>query len=195
MSLIVIGLTGVAGSGKTTVAEILREEWGAERRPFADPLKRMLRRLLEDQGVGLADACRMTSGDLKEITTEYLGGRTPREAMQTLGTEWGRALAPTLWIDAWRRGLEKLALESGADDEELVVVVDDVRFPNEVAALRAFGGTIVRVERPGSGLVGAAGRHASEYADLGVPDVLIDNGGDLRRLRGAVNALAAKFIK
>lgn len=92
----------------------------------------------------------------------------------------GRALAPSLWIDAWRRGLEKLALESGSDDDEdLTVVVDDVRFPNEVAAIRALGGAIVRVERPGSGLTGASSSHA----------------GDLCRLRGAVSALAAVLLE
>jgi hypothetical protein len=195
MTLTVIGLTGAAGSGKTTVAGHMVENWYTERRAFADSLKRMLRRFLEDQGVGLAEACRMTSGDLKEVPTEYLGGRSPREAMQTLGTEWGRTLSPSLWIDAWRRSVEKLALETSADEEDLIVVVDDVRFPNEVEAIRSLGGIIVRIERPGAGLDGARGAHASETADLGEPDHAIENDGSLRKLGWTVDALMADVTR
>ena len=194
MTMFLIGLTGPARSGKSTVAARLVDEWGAHRLPFAAPLKRMLRKFLEDQGAGLAIACRMTDGDLKEAPSDLLGGQTPRRAMQTLGTEWGRGLSPTLWIDAWRRAVEDRAWKEAADGETVVIVADDIRFPNEVAAIRALGGIVVRVDRPGAGLPGAAGDHASEATPLEAPDMTITNDGSLAWLHAQVDAIASNVM-
>ncbi len=189
MSLVVIGVTGKAGSGKSTLARRLVDRYAAIRIPFAKPLKSMLLDLLEAQGLGLAVATRMVDGDLKEVPSEVFGGRTPRHAMQTLGTEWGRALSPTFWVDAWRRSVDRAALEASADMRRLVVVADDVRFPEEVAAIRALGGIVIRVDRPGAGLAASAGNHASETTDIGVSDVVIINDGSLDWLYAQVEAI------
>lgn len=179
MGLRVIGLTGRAGSGKTTVARHLVEVHRAIRLPFAKPLKSMLYHLLEMQGIGLSAATRMIDGDLKEVPTPAFGGRTPRWAMQTLGTEWGRALSPTFWVDAWRAAVDRADLEAAADMTDVLIVADDVRFPEEAAAIRALGGIVARLERPGSGLGGESGGHPSETTDIGEVSVAIVNDGSL----------------
>ena len=148
--MMVIGLCGLAGAGKSTAARHLVERHGFVRRPFAALLKGMLRYLLHAQGVPAGEVDRMVDGDLKEVPTRHLGGQTPRRAMQTLGTEWGRALAPDLWVEMWAASI--VGLER--------VVADDVRFDNEVAAVRALGGIVVEVRRPG--IAPLAGAHASE---------------------------------
>lgn len=140
-----IGFTGPAGAGKSTAAAALVEWLGFVRHRFADPLKRALAAL------GASEA--MLEGHLKAEPVDLFCGRTPRHAMQTLGTEWGRELiGADFWVNAWRRGLP-------ADGH---VVVDDVRFPNEVAAIRQARGIIVAIDRPGL----AAGGHVSERGGL-----------------------------
>lgn len=171
----VIGFCGLAGSGKTTAAERLVSEHGFVRVRFADQLKIMLRVLLVARGVspGLID--RMVNGDLKEMPARELGGRTPRHAMQTLGTEWGRVLiAPGLWVDAWRDVAQRY----------LRVVVDDARFPNEVAAITVLGGRLYAVHRPGV----AATDHESERHTLTV-DGIVMNDGNVEDLHEKIDRL------
>ena len=150
LSMIIIGLCGLAGAGKSTAARHLVERHGFVRRPFAALLKGMLRYLLHAQGVPAGDVERMVDGDLKEVLSPHFGGRTPRLAMQTLGTEWGRALSPDLWVNAWARSIDGLER----------VVADDVRFENEASTVRRMGGSVVKVIRPG--VTALAGDHASE---------------------------------
>ena len=90
---VLIGLCGPAGAGKSTAARHLVEHHGFVRRPFAGPLKGMLRTLLLGQGVPAGDVERMVDSDLKAVPARALDSRTPRLAMSTLGTEQGRALS------------------------------------------------------------------------------------------------------
>lgn len=131
----VVALCGLAGSGKSTAAEFLVERFGYHRVKFADPIKDMLRAL------GLSD--RHIEGDLKEVPCELLMGRTPRYAMQRLGTEWGRELmGPDFWVTAWKIRAQKYI------DMGTKVVVDDCRFPNELRAVKELGGVSMMIHRP-----------------------------------------------
>lgn len=133
-----IGLIGKKGSGKDTAAEGL-EALGFQNVKFAGALKAMLRTLLAYQGVDEITIGRMIDGDLKEVPTEYLAGKTPRFAMQTLGTEWGRNLiGPDFWLDT--------AMKKAATGD---TVITDVRFPNEVNAVMSSGGTVIRIVAEG----------------------------------------------
>lgn len=141
----VIAFTGLAGAGKSTAAMHLVNRHGFHRVRFAGPLKAMMAAL----GLSAAEI----DGTLKEQPCELLGGKTPRWAMQTIGTEWGRELiAQDLWIRAWRAAVDRLPADAN-------IVVDDCRFPNEADAVRAIGGWLVRIERPGTDAVSA---HQSE---------------------------------
>jgi hypothetical protein len=172
MSRLVIGLTGPIGSGKSAVAQEL-ERYGFTRVRFAGPLKKML--------VTLGLSLDQIDGASKETPSELLCGKTPRQAMQWLGTEWGRTLVGNdLWVNAWRRYVSKLPAE-------VSVVADDTRFPNEVEAIRAMGGIIVHVKRDSVTPVDV--RHISEKFAF-EPDMIIDNDGSLEALRDRVRWLA-----
>lgn len=148
MTQIIIGFAGRAGAGKTTAALHLVEHHGFERVRFAGPLKAMMRALgcTEEE----------VDGALKEAPCALLGGRTPRQAMQWLGTEWGRDLiAPDLWTRAWEHAV------AGKPR----VVADDVRFPNEAATIRRLGGRVIRIVAAGEAPCAGLG-HISERGEI-----------------------------
>jgi hypothetical protein len=169
------GLTGAAGCGKDTIAQVMigLDEYEFTRVAFADPLKDVMRVL----GIDGNDR------SIKELPHDILCGKSPRYAMQTLGTEWGRDLiGPDIWVRCAKRKIE-LAMASGID-----VVVTDVRFDEEADMVRSMGGCIVHVVRPG---IAAVAHHRSEIPvtvdsrrDLG-----LCNDGDIDALLGKVSAL------
>lgn len=173
-----VALCGPIGSGKSTAARHLCETHGYARTRFADPLKAMLR------AVGLTD--RHLDGDLKAAPCELLGGQSPRHALQTLGTEWGRDMIhPDLWTMLWLRQAQPL-LDAGRR-----VVVDDLRFPNEAALVRVLGGCILRLDTP----TASRAAHASERHAIDPHAVVFNEGQSLdvlhARLDGALERLAA----
>lgn len=167
---IILGITGYKGSGKSTVAKELHAR-GFTIVKFAGTLKNMLRNL------GLDD--RHLEGDLKEEPCDLLGGKTPRLAMQTLGTEWGRGMiSNSLWIDDWKRRVN-------LHPSYIRICVDDLRFPNEQLAIRELGGEVLFVDRGGQ-----KGDHASEDLSDIRPDYVLKNDGTLQELIRAANNIA-----
>lgn len=139
-----VGLVGYKGSGKGEAAKTILADASWRLVKFADPLKAMLRTLLAQSGLDTETIERMIEGDLKETPAPELNGQTPRHAMQTLGTEWGRNLiSQTLWIDTFKRRVRGL-MAFGFN-----VVVDDCRFLNEAAAIKFLGGGLIYVDRAG----------------------------------------------
>lgn len=123
-----------ARSGKDTCAEYLRVRHGAVQERFANPLKRSV------QAICGWDE-RHTDGALK-FDVDPFWGFTPRWMMQRLGTEVGRSIDPQLWIRSMQKRLQS---EIG------LVVISDMRFPNEGDAVKAMGGITVKLVRPSLG--------------------------------------------
>ena len=150
-----IGLGGYAQSGKDTVAGILRDLYGYQRIAFADALKKVafdasrhvyalfdhendrrylpLRQIIEEHGW---EAAKQTQAG--------------REFLQALGVAGREHIQEDVWVDA--------AFHNAPPG---LVVVSDMRFPNEFAKVKARGGVTWRVIREG---VNAANAHISETA-------------------------------
>lgn len=168
----VIGLAGHAGSGKNAAAEAL----GGVVIGFADPLY-----------AGLAAMLGVTESQLRARATKELPlscGKSPRDLLRTLGTEWGRELVRNdLWI--WRarqRINEAKRIGSG------LVAVCDVRFKNELEFVKSeMGGVVWWIDRPGT----VAGGHVSDLSLTAEDcDLVIPNDGSLEQLQWAVQAAA-----
>lgn len=170
----VIGIAGVARSGKTTVARIATERYGFTNYAFAEPVKRALIAmfqcdpdLFEDQRKKSTAMCNMV-----ENLHSPLWGATPRRLMQTLGTDWGRdIISKELWIAL----ADKARLNCVGP-----LLVTDVRFENEANWVRQHG-RLVHVTRHEE----SNDHHPSENGVKlrgGLGDVLLVNDGTLEDL-------------
>lgn len=146
---LLIGLTGRASAGKSTVAAMLEEHHAFSQLALADPILEMLCTLFEHAGI---DGAWAVERALKEQPTRL--GFSYRHLAQTLGTEWGRSLSPDFWLRVLKLRLADLQAVGGFN-----VVVSDVRFPNEAEFITSQGGVVVRVVRDVSP---SARPHASE---------------------------------
>lgn len=110
----VILLAGPAGSGKTTLAGALTERFPhVTRLKFADVLYELHDRIYS--------------------TLEAFGIARPpapdRTLLQLLGTEWGRKVLGT---DVWVNIARTRILAAITADPRALVIIDDLRFPNEL---------------------------------------------------------------
>jgi hypothetical protein len=244
-----IGMSGLANSGKDTAANFMVERHGHAKVALADPIKRFARDLyaFTDQQLwgpsqfrnepdtrfprehgpwvelfspvgyrtesnlasaeqGAKCACCGASG----IDSQCF--LTPRHVLQQIGTELGRSCYPNTWVDLCIRTAKTLLVDSSARYDQKLgihpatadivsaynsrirgVSVSDVRFLNEIDAIQAAGGKVIRIVRPGAGLAGVQGQHLSETEQAGIPDskfdAIITNDGSLDVLKEAVEAI------
>lgn len=194
-----IGLSGQSGAGKDTVADLLKTKRSFIKLSLADPLKRVCSdvfKFTHDQLWGPSES-RNTPDERYPTKDGFL---TPRVALQTLGTEWGRNLYEDVWIDYGIRNALKIINEEiwtytpelGLSPKAIFaekpegVVIPDVRFKNEMVKIRQAGGYLVRVRRPGfEGNTGIQG-HKSESEQKDIPDtdfdVIIENDSTTKEL-------------
>lgn len=108
----------------------------------------------------------------KEAPSDVYPDWTLRRILQVTGTELFRSQWPNIWIDTWMRRVA---------DKKLVVLTD-LRFPNEEMALRLFPHqALLRVRNdriPASG-----DTHSSEaFIDSLFPDLVFTNNGSINEL-------------
>ena len=140
----IVGICGLIGSGKDTIADYLQNIHQFKRESFAHTLKDAVaavfgwdRELLEGRT--------KHSREWRETVDSWWATRldmpnlTPRWVLQYWGTEvFRKGFHDDLWIAA----LEN-KLRNSSDD----IVITDCRFPNEIRAIREAGGVVIRVRR------------------------------------------------
>lgn len=135
-----IAFTGPAGCGKDTAARHLERNHGFVSVSFAHSMKHGLKEMM-----GLTEA--HVNGHLKEAVIPELG-KSPRQMLQTLGTDWGRKMIDLdIWIYPVARAWEDL--KANTDDTfHSGMVISDLRFENEARWVRDQGGTVIHLECP-----------------------------------------------
>ncbi len=140
-TVLIIGLAGPMGSGKTTLAGYLERNWRCTKRfSFATGIRRIMSLVYGFSEEQLMD------GKFKSTPHAALGGNTPRYALQVIGTEGFRAANPDTWVNYTMREIRE-AVQTPRATTLHVVVIDDVRFPNEVKAIKDAGGVLVYINR------------------------------------------------
>lgn len=206
----IVGICGLIGSGKDTIASYLIDEHGFRRMSFAESLKDAVaavfgwdREMLD----GVTKSSRQWREQVDTWWSERLSipNLTPRIVLQHWGTELFRNhFHDEIWVASVERKLMK------TEDN---IVITDCRFKNEIDAIHRSGGIVVRVKRgpepswyeaavaynSGPKNMGwALARnelehnkiHASEYSHCGLKfDAVIENDSTIDDLHKKINSL------
>ena len=190
----IIGVCGLIGSGKGTVADILVDEHGFEKVSFADSLKDAVSAVFGWDRALLEGDTEESRNFREQVDTWWarkldMPFLTPRTVLQQWGTEVCRnSFHNDIWI---------LSLERKLGDSNYII--PDTRFPNEIDIVQRMGGQVWRVKRGADPdwFVGYQNNgkappdiHASEWAWARAGfDHVVDNEGTIDQLRESVKSL------
>lgn len=175
-----IGLVGLIGSGKDTVAKRLCSHHGFTQDSFAHPLKDAVSKIF-NWDRELLEGKTKESRDWREQPDEFWSEKfgkpvTPRWVLQFFGTEVMRGtMHDAIWVDSL------IARYKGKN-----TVISDTRFQNEIVQIRKKGGKIVLVKRneiPNKQTMIDRGAHKSEWDWIGTDyDYILENTGTIESL-------------
>ena len=195
-----VGVAGLIDAGKTTVQKILTKHKNFQARTFASALKdacaavhtRWSRSMLE----GDTEDSRAWRQKVDPYYAKHFGdpAYTPRKALQLMGLECMRkGIHDNIWVTAAMGEVDE------TENKNVRFVLADVRFPNEVAAIRERGGLIIEVVRGNDSKINAKKQmsdgtlHATEHLTLNPsfqPDWRIFNTNSVEDLASSVLRLA-----
>jgi hypothetical protein len=206
----IIGICGLIGAGKDTIADYLVNIHEFRRESFANTLKDAVAAVFGWDRI-LLEGRTKEAREWREQVDPWWADRleiptlTPRWVLQYWGTE---VLRNHFHDDIWIASLEN-KLRKTKDD----IVISDCRFPNEIKAIKNQGGLVIRVVRgkdpvwmksaqdymSGSSTIGwalgkdalqKAGIHASEYSWAATKfDTIVDNNSTIDHLYKQVSLL------
>ena len=156
-----IGFSGKKGSGKSYFADYLVNNKLFIKLSFASPLKEITKILFNLSDEDVKDPIK------KELINPKFNA-SPRELMQWLGTDIMREefnkkfnYSGSIWIDSVKDKVKTL-LDNNKD-----VVIDDVRFQNEVDMIHSLGGIVINLHNDlDNNLNNSTSTHSSENQKL-----------------------------
>jgi len=195
----IIGISGLIGSGKDTAADYLCNFHGYRRDSFAAALKDIIS-VLFGWDRDLLEGRTAESRRWREATDPWWSNRlgrniTPRWVLQYWGTEVCRVhFHDDIWI---------ASLENKIRNINDSVVITDCRFMNELNSVKSSGGIIVRIKRGPDPIWFETAQtdkskmpvlfpsiHASEYSWAAAKfDYVIDNNGTVEELHAQLKNL------
>ena len=123
-------MVGYANSGKSTISRNYQWKYGSSKiRGFSEPLYEILNIIGVDQKF-------IDDKLLREIPHPALGGKTPIDALISLGTDWGREMIhEDIWVNITERRIN-----------DGITFIENVRFQNEADIVRRHGGILVYID-------------------------------------------------
>ena len=189
----IIGISGKAGSGKDTAAKMLEVLYANPDISYEDFANKRYKNFADIQIVHFADSLKETAQVLfrigewetntqegKKTTINWIG-KTVRELLQGIGQGLRDAIDPNLWV--------KILFANTEDWSNYIIA--DVRYPNEIYAIKKRNGVLIRIDRKGAG----AGNHSSETAldDYKEWDIHIENNNSIEDLFEAMRIFTKNY--
>ena len=173
---LIVGIGHRRRMGKDTVAEMIRSKLRAAgvnvfRDAFAWNLKQVTRQMFGYAGLD-DNSVYESRPELREIVLPAIG-MSPRDLWIDVGNRM-REIDPDVWI---RGVLDNPAYVSGS-----VLLISDVRYPNEVKAIRARGGAVIKVIRSGVPESSDVADSALAGMKMGAWDRVVLNDADIDAL-------------
>lgn len=188
------GFAGRKGHGKDACADIMMQaaSSGSAKVAFADPIKQACAALFMFSHEQLHDT------KVKE-TMDARWGITPRQAMQFVGTDLIQqhmgGLLPGIGREFFVKAMRLRIQHLWSLNNDLLIVVSDVRFQHEVDLIHELGGWVFRVTRPSA--PASTDTHASEVLvdSLAGIDEEVNNDGDLEDLEANLKAAGERLAE
>ena len=170
---VVVGISGKAHSGKSTVSEMLVQKYGFERLAFGDTLKWLVNRYFDIP-----------------VHELWVDKKKPevRKLLQSVG-------------DLMRCEVEEQyfvrVIEMALKDHEGFVAIEDVRYSNEVDMLKNNGGILIKIDREDGPKVEYGADHSSEtdLDDFEEWDYIIKNFGTVGDLHNKVDTVVRDIMR
>ena len=140
----IIGITGLIGSGKGTVADILVDEHDYIKLSFADKLKDGVATIF-GWNRSMLEGDSLESREWRETVDEFWTketGReiTPRLVLQEFGTDCMRnGFYQGIWVSLLKQEI--------LNNSQNNYIIPDVRFSNEIKVIKDIGGQVWNVRR------------------------------------------------
>jgi len=139
----IIGILGLKGAGKDTIADYLVENYNYKKDSFAASLKDATA-VMFNWDREMLEGNTPESRAEREVPDPYWSEKlnmqwSPRFALQYLGTN---VLRKQFYDGIWLSSLEHRLLTNKND-----TVISDVRFPNEIKLIKEAGGVLIHVVR------------------------------------------------
>lgn len=190
---ILIGITGRAGAGKDTLAEMLDMEFYntipksiTGIKSFAAPLKTAAAILFDLTIYHTLDR------ELKETPMPEHNGLCPRQMLQKLGSAVRKEFGGSPFINLMKNRIDEA--------KEDVIIIPDVRYQNEAEFILSYTDSmLIVIDRPGTVDTTKFNTHESEdglcIPDLKCPDKIyhINNDRGLEDLKNLAKVLVAKY--
>ena len=196
----IIGICGLIGSGKDTVADILVQENNFKKLSVADKLKDGVSAVFGWDRVMLEGNTEKSRAWREQEDTFWSNetGRTitPRLVLQEFGTDCMRnGFYDGIWVSLVKQEIQQNPNKN--------YVIPDVRFENEAKMLKSIGGDVWRIRRGPDPVwfrmyvdlqVEPTDVHKSEWAWANIAfDNVLDNSGSLLELRSRVKGHLASI--
>jgi len=213
----IIGINGQKRSGKDTVAQFIKESHSDQCYiyKFADPIKEGLFIGLQDYGFSYAEidgqddydretpiftldesieivllACEYANVDADYnyvyfCLLPHTGLFSIRDLLQLTGTDVARSIDDLHWVNYARDKYQEMVF----NNPDVMFIITDVRFKNELALVQELGGSMLQVNRKDT----VASNHISD-TELGFISeaIQIDNNGSLQELHEKINQIHFK---